>query len=149
MTPLGTCSKTVVNNRILEAILGSQEIYKIARWVAPRLPREAQNQRSLVDDAIAAAAVATAHRQWPPGDSEAVVKRAIGAMQAEGWLVEEEIASGRFRRGRALKVNWPCTPWPDAGVEVGVNPDEAPLDETHVVVDGEAGGELVNGVVNE
>jgi len=30
LTPLGTCSKTVVNNRILEAILGSQEIYEAA-----------------------------------------------------------------------------------------------------------------------
>jgi len=104
LTPLGTCSKTVVNNRILEAILGSQEIYKIARWVAPRLPREAQNQRSLVDDAIAAAAVATAHRQWPPGDLEAVVKRAIGAMQggvASGWTVA--VPEGVVRELLAVK----------------------------------------------
>lgn len=65
----------------------------------------AQNTRSLLDDAAAAVANATAPRQLPPGDLKAVAERAIAKMKEEGWLVEEQISNaGRFRRGRALRV---------------------------------------------
>ena len=110
----------------------------------------ARNQRSIIDDAIAAAAAASGSRQWPPGDLEALVKRAIDAMEAEGWLVEEEITSGRFRRGRGLRVNWPHTPWPNADVDAGDGIAEAAAgDDVQQCTDSRAGGESVNGAVND
>ncbi len=85
---------------------------------------------------MAAAAAASANRQWHPGDLEVVVKRAIDSMKADGWLVEEEITSGRFRRGRGLRVDWACTPWPNA--------NSAASDESQTGLDVEVGGQLVN-----
>jgi hypothetical protein len=72
----------------------------------------ADNRRSLLEDAMAAVETASAHRQWLSGDLEAVVKRAINGMQAEGWLVAEKIRSGRFRRSLGVRVDWDQTPWP-------------------------------------
>jgi hypothetical protein len=73
----------------------------------------AKNTRGLLDDATAAVANATAPHQWPPGDLRAVTERAIVKMKQEGWLVEEQIAdTGRFRRGRALRVDPSRTPAP-------------------------------------
>jgi hypothetical protein len=66
----------------------------------------AQNIRSLLDDAMPAVANATAPRQWHPGDLKAVTERAIARMREDGLLVEEKIPNtGRFRRGRALRVD--------------------------------------------
>ena len=76
----------------------------------------AQNTRALLDDATAAVAEATAPRQWPPGDLKAVTERAIAKMKEEGLLVEEQMPStGRFRRGRALRVDHSRIPSPDIG----------------------------------
>ncbi len=76
----------------------------------------AQNTRALLDDATAAVADATAPRQWPPGDLKAVTERAIAKMKEEGLLVEEQMPStGRFRRGRALRVDHSRIPSPDIG----------------------------------
>jgi AAA domain/Primase C terminal 2 (PriCT-2) len=99
----------------------------------------AKNQRSLLEDAISAAAAASAPRQWSPGDLEVVVKRAIDAMKTECWLSEKEIEAGRFRRGRGLKVSWSRTPWPDADSGVG----------SAVAGPTVPGGQSVNGVVND
>jgi hypothetical protein len=76
----------------------------------------------------------------------AVVRRAIDAMKAEGSLVEGDITSGRFRRRRGLRVDWACTPWPNAS---GAIRDASSLDDASEAADGEIGGQLVNGVVNE
>jgi hypothetical protein len=75
----------------------------------------ARNERSLLEDAIAAVQKATAPRPWHPDDLRAVVERSIGTMKSEGWLVEQEIPAGRFRRGRALTANWTRTPWAGEG----------------------------------
>ena len=76
----------------------------------------AQNTRALLDDATAAVAEATAPRQWPPGDLKAATERAIDKMKEEGLLVEEQMPStGRFRRGRALRVDHSRIPSPDIG----------------------------------
>jgi hypothetical protein len=66
----------------------------------------AHNERALIDDAIAAVANATAPRQWHPGDLKAVTERAIAKLKEKGFLVEEQMPStGRFRRGRALRID--------------------------------------------
>jgi hypothetical protein len=73
----------------------------------------ARNARSLVDDATAAVAKAMGPRQLPTGDLRAVTERAIAKMKEEGWLVDEQIANtGRFRRGRALRVDRSRAPTP-------------------------------------
>ena len=96
---------------------------------------------------MAAVDNATAPRPWQPGDLRAIVERSIDSMKAEGWLVEEQITTGRFRRGRGLRVDWPCTPWPKADVDGAA----APSDQTAPEQDGaeDERGQLVNGVVND
>ncbi len=101
----------------------------------------AKNARALTDDAVRAAQAATASRQWQPDDLQAVVERAISGMKAAGWLVDEEIKVGRFRRGRGLRVEWSCTPWPDAVSDSAATGLQEGADE--------GGGQLVNGVVND
>src|SRR5262249_1738857 len=54
----------------------------------------AKNQRAILDDAMAAAANATAPRQWLPGDLQAAVERSINKMKAGGWLVDNEVTTG-------------------------------------------------------
>ena len=63
-------------------------------------PAGANNARSLLDDAMAAVAEATAPRAWKPGDLKAVTERAIANRgPKDGRLFEEEITKGRFRQG--------------------------------------------------
>jgi hypothetical protein len=65
---------------------------------------------------VAAVGNATAPRQWPAGDLRAATERAIVKMKEEGLLVEEQMPStGRFRRGRALRVDHSRIPSPDIG----------------------------------
>ncbi|MEI8154813.1 MAG: hypothetical protein WCG92_25015, partial [Hyphomicrobiales bacterium] len=47
------------------------------------------NQRALIDDAVAAVKIATSPRTWQPQDISTVVFRTISALQSEGWLVNE------------------------------------------------------------
>jgi AAA domain len=76
----------------------------------------AQNARALLDDAVAAVADATAAREWPAGDLKATTERAIAKMKEEGLLVEEQMpGTGRFRRGRALRVDKSRIPSSDTG----------------------------------
>lgn len=109
----------------------------------------AKNQRALSDDAKAAAAAATAPRQWQPGDLEAVVVRAIKAMKAEGWLVDEEITTGRFRRRRGLRVEWSHTPWPNAGVDEGAAASDPTAPDLQQGAGNAPDGQSVNGAVND
>ena len=51
----------------------------------------AKNIRSLLDDAMAAVADATAPRQWHPGDLKAVTERTIAKLKEVGVLVDAEI----------------------------------------------------------
>jgi hypothetical protein len=76
----------------------------------------AQKARALLDDAVAAVRDATAPRQCHPGDLEAATERAIAKMKEEGLLVEEQLPrTGRFRRGRALRVDKSHIPSSDTG----------------------------------
>ena len=70
----------------------------------------ADNERALLDDAMAAVRDATAPRPWLPDDLKAVVTGAIKKMKNEGLLVVKEMKElvaepGRFRKGRGLAVN--------------------------------------------
>jgi hypothetical protein len=105
----------------------------------------AHNERALLDDAIAVVANATAPRQWHSGDLKAVTERTIAKMKEKGLLVEEQMPStGRFRRGRALRVDQsripdaardPCAPLLDLPVPASKDlPDAKALN----------GGQLVN-----
>jgi AAA domain/RepB DNA-primase N-terminal domain/Primase C terminal 2 (PriCT-2) len=106
----------------------------------------AKNQRALLDDAMAAAANTTAPRQWQPCDLQAVAERCIDSMRADGWLVEEEITTGRFRRGRGLRVDWACTPWAGADSDpVSGDPVETVEKEGQHADN----GQWVNGVVDD
>ena len=73
-------------------------------------PAGAKNLRPLMPDATIAVANATAPRQWPPGDLEAVIRSAIEKMKTDGRIVEGELkdiapdAQKRFRKGRGLKA---------------------------------------------
>jgi hypothetical protein len=77
-----------------------------------RNPAGASNHRAIFDDAMDAVTQALPHNQWSPKDLKAIVTHHINQMLVSGWLVEEEIKEGRFRRGRGLRVEWPRTPWP-------------------------------------
>jgi hypothetical protein len=50
-------------------------------------------------------------------------------MTAEGWLVDEEITTGRFRRRRALRVDWARKPWSNAGTDTASRDPAAAVDE--------------------
>jgi len=78
-----------------------------------RNPAGASNHRAIFDDAMDAVRQALPHNQWSPKDLKAIVTRHINQMLVSGWLVEEEIKEGRFRRGRGLRVEWSRTPWPN------------------------------------
>ncbi|WP_426440113.1 AAA family ATPase [Bradyrhizobium genosp. P] len=66
----------------------------------------AANERSIMEDAIAAAQTATTPRQWVPGDLEALVKTMIKTMQKEGALASRAITgAGRFRRRQGLHTD--------------------------------------------
>src|SRR5437867_2787715 len=79
----------------------------------------------------ASLAAPTPHHQWPLADLQAVVSRSIDRMLADGWLLNEEIRKGRFRKSRALKVDWPRTLWPDKGDgSAGAEDNQDMADET-------------------
>jgi RecA-family ATPase len=111
----------------------------------------AKNERALLKDAMTGVEQATAPRQWHEGDLEAAVKRSINTMKAEGWLVEEQVATGRFRRRRALRVVWPRTPWANKSSGCGTpgvpTPTEKEDLQEHAADEG--CGQLVNEVVND
>jgi hypothetical protein len=94
---------------------------------------------------------ATAPRQWPEGDLEAAVKRSINTMKAEGWLVDEPVATGRFRRRRALRIDWPRTPWANEsnGCATPGVPTRTEKEDLQEHAPDEGCGQLVNEVVND
>ena len=93
----------------------------------------AKNERSLLDDAITAVAEATAPHQWPRGDLKAITERTIGKMKEEGLLVEGQMPNkGRFRRGRALRVERSRIPSSDTDSD-----KTAPFDNTAAPVEQE------------
>jgi len=110
----------------------------------------ARNQRALLEDAMAAVAEATAPQQWQLCDLEAVIKRTIEAMKTDGWLVQETIATGRFHRGQALRVDRPRTPWPEARPDRGTTTSDVPAPVQEDLQDkaDQDGGQLVNSPVN-
>jgi hypothetical protein len=114
--PLFTKASTGDDNKIRRAILDTIDGGKIIDGqpfqYSPNITG-AKNERALVDDAMTAAEAATVPHVWLEPDLRAVVTRAIGALKTDGWIVEEEIKAGRFRRGRALRVQWARTPWAD------------------------------------
>ncbi|MGY3578919.1 AAA family ATPase [Bradyrhizobium sp. USDA 4504] len=65
----------------------------------------ADNARSLLDDAVGAAASATAPHQWAPVDLAAVVKNMVKMLRKDGTLVSRDIENGPFRRRQGLQVN--------------------------------------------
>jgi Bifunctional DNA primase/polymerase, N-terminal/AAA domain len=85
------------------------------------------DKRALLDDAMAAVANATQSRQWSPGDLRAIVHAAINKMKVDGWLHEDKIEKGRFRRRTGLFIKWEKTPWPKKAADLGQShsePDE-------------------------
>jgi AAA domain len=111
---LNSASATAIDQNIQRAILDTVDRGKVIGGQAhPYSPNVtgAQNQRALIDDAMAAVASASAPKQWHRGDLRALVERAIAGMTADGWLTDIEITAGRFRRCRGLQVDWSSTPW--------------------------------------
>lgn len=143
--PLSTSPATADDQKVRRAIL---DVIAQGKLVGDRrVPYSpnisgAKNERALIDDAVAAARAATAPRTWHEADLRAVVVRAVDGLKSERALAEEEIKSGRFRRGRGLKVDWSRTPWAHEHSAV----DEPPAPGPQV---DRGGGQLVNGVVND
>ena len=103
----------------------------------------ADNERALLEDAMAAVRDATAPRQWLPDDLKAVVIGAI-KMITEGRLTVKDVNElvpkpGRFRRGRALTVLQARTPQAKESAEGSMLDHAAALD----------GGQSVNDVFND
>ena len=71
----------------------------------------ARNQRTVTDDAMAAVKAATAPRTWLDIDLRSVVKRTIGSLCQDGWIVTDDIKTGPARRRKGLRVEWGRTPW--------------------------------------
>ena len=105
----------------------------------------ADNERALLEDALAAVRDATAPRPWLPDDLKAVVTGAIKKMKNEGLLVVKDMKElvagpGRFRKGRGLAVTQTRTPRAKESVEDGSAVGHAtPVD----------GGQLVNDPFND
>src|SRR3984893_14329570 len=86
---VNSASATAVDQKVQRAILDTVEGGTLINGEThPYSPTVsvANNQRALIDDAMAAVASATAHKQWHPGDLRAVVERAIAGMKVDGWL---------------------------------------------------------------
>jgi KaiC/GvpD/RAD55 family RecA-like ATPase len=115
-TPANNVQLTVDDKIIRRAILDVVQRGKIidgeTHQYSPKTTG-AKNQRSVLDDAKAAVRQAVPHNQWAPGDLKAIVTRAVNRMLTDGWLIDEEIQQGRFRRRRGLRVDWPRTHWPN------------------------------------
>jgi hypothetical protein len=69
------------------------------------------NQRAILDTAMAAVERATPDREWLSRDLRASIERELEALKQEGCVVVEEIKTGRFRRGHGLQPVWERTPW--------------------------------------
>ena len=69
------------------------------------------NQRAILDAAMAAVERATPDREWLSRDLRATVERELEALKHEGWVVVEKIDKGRFRRSHGLRAAWERTPW--------------------------------------
>jgi hypothetical protein len=110
-TPLTTSDK-VIRRAILDVVHRGKVIGGETHQYSPKTTG-AKNQRSVLDDAKAAVRQAVPHNQWAPGDLKAIVTRAVNRMLTDGWLIDEEIQQGRFRRRRGLRVDWPRTHWPN------------------------------------
>ena len=69
------------------------------------------NQRAILDAAMAAVEQATPDREWPSKDLRVTVERELEALKHEGWVVVEKIDKGRFRRSHGLRAVWEQTAW--------------------------------------
>lgn len=99
---------------IQKAILDTVDIGKMVDGhVVPYSPSPAgaNKKRSLHDDAMGAARATPIGGQMAEADLQVTVKRCITDMTARGWLSEEILSGGPFRRGRGLRVHWDQTPW--------------------------------------
>jgi hypothetical protein len=84
------------------------------------------NDRVLLDDAMAEVTKATASRQWHAADLNAVTKRAIAKMIAESWLIKDDVKNltakpGPYGKRKGLGVVWAHTPWPKASAAPGTS----------------------------
>jgi len=80
----------------------------------------ARNARALLADAFEAVRKTTASREWSDQDLEVIIPRELNGLKKEGIIFEDEIKEGRFRRGRALRVDKLRVPWcSDSGESVG------------------------------
>jgi hypothetical protein len=125
--PLHNVASTPADQTIKKAILDTVDRGKLIDGQSyPYSPNVtgAKNERALLNDAMIAVANATAPQQWDHRDLEVVTECTIAAMKSEGCLVDDEIRSGRFRRGRGLRVDWSRTPWADAASNTGTGPSE-------------------------
>ena len=157
---MASASSTADDQKIQDAILDVVDRGKMIDGKSyPYSPSMAgaENARSLLDDAMAAVADATAPRQWHPGDLKAVTKRTIAKLKKVGVLVDAEIPTGRFHRRRALRVDRSAIPLPDVssdGVTAssdGAAPASdpaAPSEQKLPSASKEAGGQLVNPWLN-
>jgi hypothetical protein len=96
----------------------------------------ARNERSLLDDAVAAVRATTAIRQWSPGDLEAVVKNLIKKMKSDGSLLVKDMKElvsepGRFRKGRGLATTSP-RPRPQNAGTASAESDGGQLVNSHI-----------------
>ena len=107
-----TVGARIIRRAILDQIERGRMIGGRPNPYSPYLAR-GKNQRLVLDDAMDSVRRVTRHRQWHPRDLQAVTGRSIKVMLADGWLVDEEIKKGPFRRLRALRVDWSRTPWPN------------------------------------
>jgi hypothetical protein len=99
----GTTDQEKVRQVILDLAARGKEIDG-RYWPYSPSPAGADNVRSIVNDAVTAAAAATAPRQWASGDLEAIVKAMIKTMLKDGTLISRQMKelvedAGRFRRG--------------------------------------------------
>jgi KaiC/GvpD/RAD55 family RecA-like ATPase len=140
-----TVDDKVIRRAILDVVEKGKMIDGQSYPYSPNVTGQ-KNQRAIRDDAMAAIRQATPHHQWHPGDLRAVVSRSIKRMLAEGWLLDEEIEKGRFRGCRALKVDWPRTPWPDRGNGSASAEDNQ---DTADEIAGNCPGQLGNEVSND
>jgi hypothetical protein len=96
-------------------------------------PGGANNERALLEDAMAAVRSATNPRQWLPGDLEAVTSNTIKKLQGGGSLVVKDMTElmekpGRFRKGRGLAVVRPSTPEADGNNGIPASDGSTPDD---------------------
>jgi hypothetical protein len=69
------------------------------------------NQRAILDNAMAAVERATPDREWFSKDLRATVERELEVLKQDGWVIVEKIKTGRFRRSHGLRPVWERTPW--------------------------------------